>query len=88
MQSTEGFLLGLPYGIIADTRGRRLVLALGIIGAMMSQLWSLLIFSAVGSLPLWSIYLSPLFLCIGGGAFVIGAILMATIADVIPNDMR
>jgi hypothetical protein len=61
---------------------------LGIIGVLMSYLWSLFIFSAAGSLPLWLIYLSPLLLCIGGGGFVIGAVLMATIADVVPTDMR
>lgn len=80
--------MGIPYGVLADTRGRRFVLALGIIGGMMAYSWALLVFSSPGSMPLWTIYISPLFLCIGGGAFVIGAVLMATIADVISSDLR
>jgi hypothetical protein len=83
-----GMVLAVPYGVLADTRGRRFVLALGIIGGMMAYSWALLVFSSPHSMPLWTIYLYPLFLCIGGGAFVIGAVLLAMIAGVIPSDQR
>ncbi|KAG8168610.1 hypothetical protein KVR01_001359 [Diaporthe batatas] len=80
-----GILVALPYGSLADRRGRKPVLGLCIWGMILSQLiW----IAAAWNHPRWdlrNVWFSALPLLIGGGATVAEAMVFAIIADVAPE---
>jgi MFS family permease len=83
-----GLLFAIPYGILADIRGRRLVIALSLTGAILSNSWVFLVFFSEGAMPFWTIYVYPQLQYIGGGGFVLGAVTMAIVADIVPSESR
>lgn len=84
----KGLILAVPYGILADTRGRVFVASLGLVGVVCAELWYYFVIEFYDVLPTTAIYAYPLFFIIGGGAVVISAALLAVIADVAPPDAR
>ncbi|POS80555.1 hypothetical protein DHEL01_v201056 [Diaporthe helianthi] len=80
-----GILVALPYGSLADRRGRRPVLGLCILGMTLSQLiW----IAAAWNHSRWdlrNVWFSALPLLIGGGETVAEAMVFSIIADVAPE---
>lgn len=83
-----GILVALPYGTLADRRGRKPVLGLCILGMILSQLiW----IAAAWNHNRWdlrTVWLSSLPLLIGGGETVAEAMVFAIVADVAPEGKR
>ncbi|KAG6358864.1 hypothetical protein INS49_012383 [Diaporthe citri] len=83
-----GILVALPYGMLADRRGRKPVLGLCILGMILSRLiW----IAAAYNHTRWdlrTVWLSSLPLLIGGGETVAEAMVFAIVADVAPEGKR
>ncbi|KAE9374833.1 MFS general substrate transporter [Stipitochalara longipes BDJ] len=83
-----GLLLSVPYGVLADKRGRKFVLILALGGVLLGLLWALIViwFSDVLDIR-WYLF-SNVFLIIGGGSPVLRAMFFAILSDVTPEDRR
>ncbi|KAM0559775.1 hypothetical protein ACHAPJ_004299 [Fusarium lateritium] len=80
-------LLPIPYGYVADLRGRKWILVLALVGYTLS--WaSTLFFVGVLHLPLNAVWLSSLFFIIGGGPTTGTTLLTTVVADVVPPEVR
>lgn len=80
-------LLPIPYGYVADLRGRKWILVLALAGYTLS--WaSTLFFVGVLHLPLNAVWLSSLFFIIGGGPTTGTTLLTTVVADVVPAEVR
>jgi MFS family permease len=78
----------VPFGILADQYGRILVCAAGIVGVTLGYLWLFAVLYFYETLPFNLIYAYPLFFCLGGGAPVIVALILAIITDAAPKEIR
>ena len=76
-----GLLTALFYGSIADRFGRRLVLALSVGGTLCSYLWILFICYADLNLPVKLVWVSSVFLCVGGSQRVAKSMNFTVVAD-------
>lgn len=81
-----GLLLAVPYGMLADKKGRKFVVGLTVGAAFACYAWSFAILYLYNTLPFGLIYTFPLLLWIGGGSFVAGSIITAIAAEVVPID--
>jgi MFS family permease len=81
-------LFALPYGILADKRGRRLVIGLGLLGQMLCDSYILLILYFFNIFPTRAVLAASVFRCIGGGNAILLATGHAIIADASPSKMR
>ncbi|CAG8954545.1 hypothetical protein HYFRA_00004460 [Hymenoscyphus fraxineus] len=81
-------LLAVPYGLLADKRGRKPVLYLAILGIMMHNIWLLVVcwFPKVFAVEL--IWLAPAFNVVGGGPGVANSVILTSVADVVTEDQR
>ncbi|SPJ87783.1 uncharacterized protein FTOL_12252 [Fusarium torulosum] len=80
-------LLPIPYGYVADLRGRKWILVLALVGYTLS--WaSTLFFVGVLHLPLSAVWSSSLFFIIGGGPTTGTTLLTTVVADVVPPEVR
>ncbi|KAL5623553.1 hypothetical protein FOBRF1_002803 [Fusarium oxysporum] len=80
-------LLPIPYGYVADLRGRKWILVLALVGYTLS--WaSTLFFVGTLHLPLNAVWLSSLFFIIGGGPTTGTTLLTTVVADVVPAEVR
>jgi len=86
--SYPGLLLSVPYGMLADRKGRKLVIALVIVGALGYYSWFFMVLYFYNTFPFWVIYFGSGFLWLGGGGFVIAAVISAVIADVVSSEFR
>ncbi|KAF4957186.1 hypothetical protein FGADI_3251 [Fusarium gaditjirri] len=80
-------LLPIPYGYVADLRGRKWILVLALAGYTLSWV-STLFFVGVLHLPLSAVWLSSLFFFIGGGPTTGTTLLTTVVADVVPAEVR
>ncbi|KAI3395476.1 hypothetical protein diail_1262 [Diaporthe ilicicola] len=83
-----GILVALPYGTLADRRGRKPVLGLCILGMILSQLWWIAAAWNHARWDLRTVWLSSLPLLIGGGETVAEAMVFAIVADIAPEGKR
>ncbi|ORX98666.1 major facilitator superfamily domain-containing protein [Clohesyomyces aquaticus] len=83
-----GLLTSIWYGAVANTRGRRPVLALACIGQILAWSWVCAICFYGHQFMIETAWLSSAFLLIGGGPRLLLAILFTTCADVITWDKR
>ncbi|KAM3463786.1 hypothetical protein NHJ6243_002973 [Beauveria neobassiana] len=84
--SIPAILLPIPYGYLADTRGRKWILIMGLTGYTLS-LASIPYLIGVLDLPLRFTWFSSLFFLIGGGPTVATTILTTMVADVVPANL-
>jgi MFS family permease len=83
-----GLTLAVPYGILADMRGRRLVLALSALGIILSDVWLWAILYFYKSFPLRAVYSAPALVAVGGGSTVLIATSLAVVAAAVPEENR
>jgi hypothetical protein len=83
-----GIFLAVPFGILADRYGRIIVCAAAIVGVSLGYFWLFAVLYFYETLPFNLLYAYPLFFCIGGGAPVITALILAIITDVAPKEIR
>ncbi|EGD99433.1 hypothetical protein TESG_06868 [Trichophyton tonsurans CBS 112818] len=88
IENIFALMLAIPFGNLANKRGRVFVLALGTVGQMLSEIWILIVGLAGGSIPYESIYISSILKSAGGGGIVISAVAHTLLADVVPSDRR
>ncbi|KAK1999783.1 ATP synthase F0 [Colletotrichum falcatum] len=77
-------LTAIPYGVIADKYGRRLVLSLAILGITLQFMWMLQPLLWPDVLPLWTVWFGSVFQFIGGGSGMATAMVWTMISDVVP----
>ncbi|EED21045.1 conserved hypothetical protein [Talaromyces stipitatus ATCC 10500] len=87
-ESVCALLVALPFGNIANTKGRSLVLTLAISGQILADAWIVAVCFFNYTLPLSLVYASPLLRSIGGGEMVMSAIIHALLVDVVTEKNR
>lgn len=80
--------MALPFGNMANTKGRSLVLTLAISGQVLADAWIVAVCFFNHTLPLSLVYASPLLRSIGGGEMVMSAIVHALLVDVVAKKNR
>ncbi|ODA77560.1 hypothetical protein RJ55_07189 [Drechmeria coniospora] len=83
-----GILTGVPYGVAADRYGRRIVLALSLLGLAMSQLTDVVICWFPDIFPLRLVWAAAIWTLVGGGPFVFGAMMLTIVNDVSTDAQR
>ena len=89
-ECVPAIVFALPYGILADNIGRRPVIVLAWAGIALQLTWYLVAFggAALGILPLWAVFFTLLWGCIGAFPSVGPAMVFTTLADVTPQSER
>ncbi|KAM3502267.1 hypothetical protein MY10362_004974 [Beauveria mimosiformis] len=81
-------LVQIPYGIIADKYGRRIVIFLSLFGCVLKTLWTVVVLSLPNNLNIWAILWGNLAYFIGGGGTLAGAMCYTLFSDVTPAAER
>jgi MFS family permease len=88
LEYLPGLVLAVPYGILADMRGRKLVLAISLFGIILKDSWFWVVLSFYQTFPLRAVYSASALVVLGGGATVLTATCLAVMAAAIPEDKR
>lgn len=88
ISTIPGILFSVPYGRLSDRIGRRPVMFLGLLGAILAFVWPVFVCYFHETLPTRLVLLSGVFNIIGGGARVTSAVLFSIIVDVAPESTR
>jgi hypothetical protein len=88
LNTLPGLILAIPYGMLADSKGRKLVLALSLIGIILESIFTFIALQPGSFFPFWMIYASTIWLIIGGGVVVMTNIIMTIVADIAPPEIR
>lgn len=86
--SLPGLILAVPYGMLADSRGRKLVAGLCVLGFILRDVTYFVVLYWYRVFPRAIVYAAPLFTILGGGTTVINPIIMAIIAASVPEQTR
>lgn len=88
LEALPGLLLAVPYGIVADTYGRGLVVGLCLVGFYIRDTWIFVCLYFYKAFSLNAVYSAPMTAVIGGGSTVTGPMLFAIIAASTPRESR
>jgi MFS family permease len=88
LEALVGLFLTLPYGLLVNRCGERLVAGLSLLGVSIACAWVLLVSFSKSALPIWTAVLAPLFQVIGGGSPVLYSVLYSIAAKHIPDSSR
>lgn len=88
LEAVPGLLLAVPFGILADKKGRRFVINICMIGLLLREVWTFTFLYFSDIFPLRSVYFAPLMLVIGGGSIVGSSMLLAVVAASVPQESR
>ncbi|KAJ5948335.1 hypothetical protein N7466_001350 [Penicillium verhagenii] len=80
--------LSLGYGFLSDHWGRKPVLYLAALGITLSELWTRIVCAWPGIFPLRSVWLSSVWLLIGGGDQTMSFVAINMVADVVSEEER
>jgi hypothetical protein len=78
----------VPYGLLADMRGRKFVVYLSVLGLLLAEIWTVFVLNLWDIFPTEAVYASTAFKIIGGGNNVVLALFLAIIADACSPEMR
>jgi MFS family permease len=81
-----GLIFAMYYGSLADSKGRRPVLILSLVGQLLGAAWILFMCWIEADMRL--VWVSSVFTCLGGGNTVFAAAAMMILADSIPDTSR
>ncbi|KAF5969583.1 hypothetical protein FBULB1_10157 [Fusarium bulbicola] len=85
IEGIPGLILAIPYGVLADSKGRRLVTGLSLLGFVLRDIWAFTVLYFHRVFPVRAVYAAQAFLVLGGGSTVISPMIMAIIAAAIPE---
>lgn len=88
LDNISGVVVAVPFGLLADRYGRRLITIVAMIGEMLAIAWQLIIFQFYNTFHSKDLMTASAFRLIGGGAAIIGALVMALIADSVSDERR
>ncbi|KAF5720124.1 major facilitator superfamily transporter [Fusarium mundagurra] len=88
IEGIPGLMLAIPYGVLADSKGRRLVTGLSLLGFVLRDIWAFTVLCFHRVFPVRAVYAAPAFLVLGGGSTVISPMIMAIIAAALPEASR
>ncbi|KAL9587063.1 MAG: hypothetical protein Q9212_000515 [Teloschistes hypoglaucus] len=88
LDAVPGLLLAIYYGSVASKYGRKPVLLLFSTGMLLSLGWVVLICWLDGRVPVRLIWLSSLFMFVGGGQKIAKAMLFTSISDAVDASHR
>jgi hypothetical protein len=88
LEAIPGLVLALPYGILADKKGKRLVAGLCLLGYLLKDSWTFISLFFYKSFPTRATYAAPLMVAIGGGSAVMSSILFAIVAESAAGEKR
>ncbi|WQF90194.1 Putative major facilitator superfamily, MFS transporter superfamily [Colletotrichum destructivum] len=83
-----GLLTAVPYGFLADRRGREQVLSLSLLGITMSSAFYILVCALPSVFSTRATWLSAVFTFIGGGPAVFNAMIFTIAGDVVSVERR
>jgi MFS family permease len=89
LETLPGLFLAVPYGMLADKKGRKLVITISMVGIVLTAWSALLVLYYAGErLPWWTAYTYPIWYFLGGGGVALGNLLLAVIADITTPEIR
>lgn len=88
LEGLPGLLFAVPYGILADARGRRLIVGACLLGFILRDTWTFLVLYFYQVFPLRSVYAASAFVLLGGGNTLFGPMIMAIVAATVPEVFR
>lgn len=88
LSGLPGLVLAVPYGMLADLRGRKLVAGLCILGFTLRDICYFLVLYFYQLFPRRAVYAAPLFTVLGGGTTVVNPMIMAIIAGAATESSR
>ncbi|KFA46322.1 hypothetical protein S40293_07001 [Stachybotrys chartarum IBT 40293] len=80
--TTAGALASIPFGILGDRIGRLPVLAMSLLGMVLSLGYSIYVIKQRGRIPLEALWASGIPILLGGGRGVVEAMVFAMVSDV------
>ncbi|KAI0857414.1 major facilitator superfamily domain-containing protein [Xylaria cubensis] len=80
-------VMQIPMGLLADKMGRKAALILNIISIIIYWGWIPLV-AIFTNLPIWTLYIAPAFIFIGGGPWASGALIFSAINRRITSSQR
>ncbi|PWY87875.1 MFS general substrate transporter [Aspergillus sclerotioniger CBS 115572] len=87
-QALPGLLLAIPYGLLAQRYGRKLVAALGLSGEILASLWIWLACHYTPRFSSWAIAISAIIRFIGGGSSVMSSMVFALVSSFASSHSR
>lgn len=88
LEAVVGLVLTLPYGLLVDYYGERLIAGANIVGYLLSCGWIAAVCCAGLGLPIRAVVFAPLFRSIGGGAPVLVSVVYSIAAKHVPGPKR
>ncbi|UKZ84110.1 uncharacterized protein TrAFT101_000033 [Trichoderma asperellum] len=88
LEAIVGLVFTLPYGLLVDRIGERLVAGINVIGYLLSCAWIIVVCYCWQIFPIWSAVLAPLFRIIGGGSPILSSIIYSIAAKSTPDSSR
>lgn len=83
-----GLVLAVPYGMLADHHGRRLVAGLCVVGFILRDMWYFVVLYFYQTFPRHAAYAAPILTILGGGTTVMNPMIMAIVAASVSEDSR
>ncbi|KAH8821770.1 major facilitator superfamily domain-containing protein [Xylogone sp. PMI_703] len=88
LECIPGIITGVPYGLLSDKYGRKVVMILSLTGIILGIMWFAAVCWWSNVFPVWVTLTAPAFSFIGGGTQIFVASLYTVVADVVPDDER
>jgi hypothetical protein len=88
LEMIPGLLLAVPYGILADINGRRLVIGLCLLGCVLRDCWIFVALYFYRTFVTSTVYAAPAFLLLGGGPTLFGPMVLSMMAAATSEDLR
>lgn len=88
LEATVGLLLALPYGLIVDRVGERMLAGINVVGYLLSCAWLMIVCFYWPTFSIWTATLAPLFRIIGGGSPVLASVIYSIAAKHVPDANR
>ncbi|KAM6477531.1 hypothetical protein HDV62DRAFT_395214 [Trichoderma sp. SZMC 28011] len=88
LEAIVGLVFTLPYGLLVDRLGERLVAGINVIGYLLSCAWIIVVCYYWQVFPIWSAVLAPLFRIVGGGSPILSSVIYSIAAKSTPDSSR
>ncbi|WQF89913.1 Putative major facilitator superfamily, MFS transporter superfamily [Colletotrichum destructivum] len=88
LQATIAAASAVPWGIVADRVGRKMVFSLAVLGMMLDQLWFLLVCAFPWIFPLNAMWFGSSLQVVGGGNLVVSAVIFSMLTDITTSENR